>query len=138
MDPVHHSKLARLVALEMAEGVRSPAEGWFRAAFIRFRVPPPLWNAVLRDVVTGKIVAVPDTLWPDCCVIAEVDSRDYHLSPEDWRHTQERHAMLTALGFVVLHFAPTRIKQDPAAVCAEVKATLAANAGRPWPRSVAG
>jgi hypothetical protein len=133
---VRHSQLARKVALEIADGVRSPAEGWLREAFIRFRVPPPSWNTALRDVATGRIIAVPDALWAHRCVIAEVDSRDYHLSPEDWKQTQERHVMLTALGFAVLHFAPTRIKADPEAVCAEVTAALTVNTGRRWPRSV--
>ena len=134
--PTRRAKLARQVGLEMADGVRSPAEGWFREALARFGVPSPRWNAVLRDVVTGAVVAVPDALWPGCCVIVEVDSREYHLSPEEWRRTQERHAMLTALGFVVLHVAPARIKQDPEMVCAEVMAALTSNMGRPWPRSV--
>jgi hypothetical protein len=133
---VRHSQLARKVALEIADGVRSPAEGWLREAIIRFRVPPPSWNNALRDAATGRIIAVPDALWANRCVIAEVDSRDYHLSPEDWKQTQERHAMLTALGFAVLHFAPTRIKADPEAVCAEIMAALTVNTDRRWPRSV--
>jgi hypothetical protein len=134
---IRHSQLARKVALEIADGVRSPAEGWLREAIIRFRVPPPSWNTAIRDTTTGRIIAVPDALWTNRCVIAEVDSRDYHLSPEDWKQTQERHAMLTALGFAVLHFAPTRIKADPEAVCAEIMAALTVNADRRWPRTVA-
>ena len=134
--PMRRSRLAHQVALEIGDGVRSPAEAWMRDALIRFRVPAPRWNAVLRDSATARIVAVPDALWVGSCLVAEVDSRDYHLSPEDWRRTQQRHAMLTALGFVVLHFAPTRIKEDPEAVCVQVTAALAANAGRPWPRGI--
>lgn len=134
--PTRRSRLAHLVALEIGDGVRSPAEAWMREALIRFRVPPPRWNAVLRDSATAKVIAVPDALWTGSCLVAEVDSRNYHLSPEDWRRTQQRHAMLTALGFVVLHFAPTWIKENPEAVCADVKAALAANAGRPWPRGI--
>jgi hypothetical protein len=134
--PIRHSKLAHRVALEIADGIRSPAEGWLREAFIRFHVPPPRWNAILRNATTGQTIAVPDALWADSCLIAEVDSRDYHLSPDDWQRTQERHTRLTALGFVILHFAPTRIKADPETVCIEVGAALAANTGRPWPQSV--
>ena len=134
--PVRRSQLARTVALEIADGVRSPAEGWLREAFARFRVPPPRWNTILRDATTGQIIAIPDALWANRCVIAEVDSRDYHLSPEDWNRTQERHTMLTVLGFAVLHFAPTRIKADPEAVCAETMTALMANAARRWPQSV--
>jgi hypothetical protein len=134
--PVRRSQLARKVALEIADGVRSAAEGWLREAFIRFRVPPPRWNTVLRDAATGQVVAVPDALWANHCVIAEVDSRDYHLSPQDWNRTQERHTMLTALGFAVLHFAPSRIKADPEAICAEVTTALTANTVRRWPQAV--
>ncbi|NUR63910.1 MAG: hypothetical protein HOV87_35415 [Catenulispora sp.] len=134
--PVRHSQLARKVALEIADGIRSPAEGWLREAFIRFRVPPPRWNTVLRDAATGQIIAIPDALWANRCVIAEVDSRDCRLSPEDWNRTQERHTMLTALGFAVLHFALSRVKADPEAVCAEVMAALTASASRRWPRAV--
>jgi hypothetical protein len=134
--PVRHSRLARQVASEIADGVRSPAEGWLRRAFAQFRVPPPRWNVPLHDLASGRVIAVPDALWVDHCVIAEVDSVEYHLSPRDWHRTQRRHAALTALGFAVLHFAPTRIRADPAGVCSEVRATLAANADRQWPRTV--
>lgn len=99
-------------------------------------MPLPSWNTALRDPTTGRIIAVPDALWANRCVIAEVDSRDYHLSPEDWKQTQERHAILTALSFALLHFAPTRIKADPEAVCAEIMAALTVNTDRRWPRTV--
>jgi hypothetical protein len=88
------------------------------------------------QAATGRTLAIPDALWANRCVIAEADSRDYHLSPQDWNRTQERHTMLTALGFAVLHFAPTRIKADPEAVCGEVIAALTTNTTRRWPRSV--
>ena len=71
------------------------------------------------------------------CVVAgggvagEVDSRSWHLLPEDWERDLQRHARMSAYGIIVLHFPPNRIRKDPAGVVADIKAALTAGQGRP-------
>jgi very-short-patch-repair endonuclease len=60
-----------------------------------------------------------------------VDSREYHLSPEDHERTLERHARMSAHGITVLHFTPRQIRTQPAQVAATIKSALAAARGRP-------
>jgi very-short-patch-repair endonuclease len=57
-------------------------------------------------------------------VVAEVDSREWHLSPEDWERTMRRHARLTTEGILVLHFTPKQIRNEPTQVIAMLRATL--------------
>ena len=59
-----------------------------------------------------------------------MDSREWHLSPQDWERTMRRHADLTARGILVLHFAPSQIRKEPATVLAAVTSALAARASR--------
>jgi very-short-patch-repair endonuclease len=79
----------------------------------------------------GKVfIAVVDAWWPEAGVAAEVDSRAWHLLPEDWEHDLQRHARMSSHGIIVLHFPPSRIRTDPAGVAADIKAALAAGQGR--------
>ncbi len=77
------------------------------------------------------LLAVADAWWADAGVAVEVDSREWHLSPDDWERTLQRHARMSAHGIIVLHFPPSRIRADPAGVVADVKAALAAGRARP-------
>ena len=56
--------------------------------------------------VGGEFLAVADAWWQEACVAAEVDSRQWHLSPDDWEKTLARHTRMTSLGILVLHFPP--------------------------------
>jgi hypothetical protein len=56
----------------------------------RARLPDPLFNA--RLYLGDQLIAVPDAWWPQAGLVAEVDSREWHLSPDDWEHTMRRHA----------------------------------------------
>jgi very-short-patch-repair endonuclease len=76
-------------------------------------------------------IAVADAWWREAGVVGEVDSRAWHLSPDHWEHTMQRHARMSAHGIVVLHFSPARIRTDPAGVVADIKAALAAGQAPP-------
>jgi very-short-patch-repair endonuclease len=66
-----------------------------------------------------------------------VDSREWHLSPEDWERTLRRSAALGALGIVVLHFTPGQIRDEPARVVAEISSAIGfGRAGGPVIRAV--
>jgi very-short-patch-repair endonuclease len=92
----------------------------------------PMFNA--RLYAGQVLIAVADAWWPDAAVAAEVDSREWHLSPEDWERTLRRHARLTAHGILVLHFTPKQIRTEPAQVVAAIRAALDAGRADGQPR----
>ena len=71
-----------------------------------------------------------DAWWPDAGVAAEVDSREWHLSPQSWEETMRRHARLTALGILVLHFSPRQVRGEPKEVVAAIRSALGSRAGQ--------
>jgi very-short-patch-repair endonuclease len=127
--PARGSALLRVALAEVAGGVRSVAEADFRDLLRRARLPMPMFNARLFDGDT--LIAVADCWWRDAGVVAEVDSREWHLSPADWERTMRRHAELSARGVIVLHFTPHQIKAEPQQVVATIESALAAGSARP-------
>lgn len=130
--PVVRSALIREVLTEAAEGVRSAAEADLRVLIKRGGLPDPMYNP--RLCLDGVVIAVPDAWWPDAGVAAEVDSRQWHLSPRDWERTLARHSRMSACGIIVLHYPPRRLRDDSTAVAAEIRSALAASRGRALPK----
>jgi hypothetical protein len=127
--PVRGSARFRQALTEVAAGVRSVAEGDLRSLLLRGRIPMPYFNAQL---FAGEVfLAMPDAWWPDVGVVAEVDSREWHLSPRDWERTMRRHSEMSAYGIIVLHFTPGQIRREPDRVLAAIRKALASAAGRP-------
>jgi hypothetical protein len=127
--PTRRSALLRRAVAEVRDGIRSVTEAEFRDLLRRARLPMPMFNA--RIFAGGTLLAVPDAWWPDPGVAAEVDSREWHLSPADWERTMRRHAAMTAHGILVLHFTPGMIRDDPARVAAAVRDAIEAGRARP-------
>ena len=129
IGPVKGSALFRSVLAEVADGVRSTAEGDLRDVIGTARLPTPLFNPSLYngDVFLGK----PDAWWPDAGVAGEVDSREWHLSPEDWDRTRRRHDRMAAAGIILLHFSPAQIRREPAEVAQMIKGALERGLRRP-------
>ena len=127
--PVRGSALLRQALAEVAEGARSVAEGDFLRLIKRARLPGPMLNP--RLFAGDTFIAMPDCWWPPAGLAAEVDSREWHLSPGDWERTLARHARMTAYGITVLHFTPGQIARDPGGVIRDLAAALAACQGRP-------
>ncbi len=94
-------------------------------------MPLPLFNA--RLYCGDELIAVADAWWPQAGLVVEVDSKQWHLSPQDWEQTMRRHARLTALGILVLHFTPRQIKNEPDQVLATIRQALASRADQPGP-----
>jgi hypothetical protein len=127
--PSRGSAGLRLALEEVADGVASVAEGDLRKLIRSGRLPEPLYNAKLY--VGSEFLAQPDVWWRDFGVAGEVDSREWHLSPEQWAKTMARHARMTAQGIFALHFTPKRIRQDRAGVLAELRSAIEAARQRP-------
>ena len=60
----------------------------------------------------------------------EIESREWHLAPGDWERTLARDARMSALGIVVLHFPPRRLRTESRAAAAEIRSALAAGRDR--------
>jgi hypothetical protein len=129
--PVQGSRRLRQVLAEVADGVRSAAEADLVILMRRARLPMPLLNP--RLYVGDDFLACPDAWWPDYGVAAEVDSREWHLSPAHWAATLDRHARMSAHGLIVLHYPSSRIRTAGPAVVAEIRQTLDATSGRALP-----
>jgi hypothetical protein len=127
--PVRRSAWLRQALAEVADGVRSVAEGDLRSLIRATGLPPPIFNAWLY--IGRDFLAVADAWWPDAGVAVEVDSREWHLSPEDWERTLRRSARLSAHGIITLHVTPHQIKMEPGRVAADIGSALRAGQGRP-------
>jgi hypothetical protein len=121
------SALVRQVLAEVDLGIRSVAEGDLMDLIRRSTLPQPLYNPSLY--VGRELLAVPDAWWPAASVAAEADSVEWHLSPDDWRRTTQRHDRMTAAGIAVLHFQPSQIRQEPAEVVKRIAGAI--QNGRP-------
>jgi len=121
----------RQALAEVADGVRSVAEGDLVRLIKRARLPTPVLNPCLY--VDGKFLACPDAWWPEAGVAVEVDSREWHLGPADWEQTMARHARMSSHGIIVLHYPPSRIRLASGEVAAEIRAALAAGRSRSLP-----
>lgn len=127
--PIHGSAWLRQCLREVTAGIRSGPEGDLGDLLRRSGLPAPMFNAHL---FSGKIfIAVADAWWPGAGVVVEVDSREWHLSPDDWERTLQRHARMSAYGIIVLHFTPSQIRSQPARVLADLRSALAAGQARP-------
>ena len=125
--PMRRSALLRTVLAEVADGVRSAAEGDFHALVKRSDLPLPMFNA--RLFVDGVLLAIVDAWWPEASVAVEIDSREWHLSPADWENTMRRHGRLIAAGISVIHVSPRQIRTEPNLVVGYINDAL--RRGRP-------
>ena len=128
--PVRQSAWLRRALAEVADGVRSVAEGDLRDLIRAHGLPPPIFNARL---FSGQgFLAEADAWWPEAGVVVEVDSRAWHLSPEDYERTLRRSTLMGAVGINVMHVTPRRIRTEAALVAAQIRSAI--EAGRAGPR----
>lgn len=125
------SGLLRTVLAEVADGVRSGPEAELRVLIRKAGLPAPMFNPSLY-LLDGTFIARPDAWWPEAGVAIEVDSRRWHMDPDRWEHTMDRHTEMGQHSIVTLHFTPHKLRTDPAFVMA--KMTGAYNSGITRPR----
>lgn len=128
--PNKGSALFREALADVADGIRSAAEGDLRDLLARSGLPMPLFNPWLYDE-HGNFVARPDAWWPKLGIAVEVDSREWHTSPEDHAKTLARGRRMARHQIVVLRFTPKQIRSQPAEVIKDIKAALDGAHGRP-------
>jgi hypothetical protein len=76
------SALFRQALTDVADGIRSTAEADLKDLLARSGLPMPLFNPSVYDA-DGTFIARPDAWWPELGIAVEVDSREWHMSPED-------------------------------------------------------
>ena len=126
------SRAARGVLKEIEAGIRSAAEGDARDVFSGSDVPMPEWNVELftRD---GEFLCVPDGWWDDLALAIQIDSMEWHLSPELYKRTQATQRILARAGIPFLPWAPGDVSRDPDAFLASAREFREGNMGRPRP-----
>ena len=120
--PIAGSALFREALADVAGGIRSAAEGDLKDLLATSGLPAPLFNASIY--VDGMFLARPDAWWPERGVAVEVDSREWHMSPDDHARTLERQRRMTKRGILVLPFTPRQIRTQPAEVLASIRDAL--------------
>jgi hypothetical protein len=121
--PVTGSRFYRMALRETSAGSRSAAEGDLMTLIRRSDLPEPMYNAELYTA-DGVFLGIADAWWQWAGVVAEVDSRQYHLSPLDYERTVMRHNRMAAGGINLLHFLPSTLKNDPATVVANLRGAI--------------
>jgi hypothetical protein len=127
--PIRHSAWLRRALAEVADAVRSVAEGDLRTLIKTAGLPAPMFNA--RLYIGRTLLAVADAWWPDVEVAVEVDSREWHLSPDDWERTVRRHTSMSKLGIILVHVTPQRIRTEADQVAADIRVALRSGRARP-------
>jgi very-short-patch-repair endonuclease len=127
--PVRQSAWLRRTLAEVADGVRSVAEGDLRSLIRAAGLPAPIFNA--RLYIGPHLLAVVDAWWPDAGVAVEVDSREWHLSPEDSQRTARRSRGMSAKGIIMLHVTPHQVRTEAEKIVADIRDALESGRARP-------
>jgi very-short-patch-repair endonuclease len=113
---------AALAALDPDAGrTRSELERRMLALVSRHSIPKPSVNAPLAGYEV-------DLLWHQQRVVVELDSHEFHGTPQAFERDRRRDARLSALGYRVLRFTWSQVTEDQAFVARSLHATLQAAA----------
>jgi hypothetical protein len=129
------SALFRVALAEVADGIRSTAEADLKDLLVKARLPMPLFNPELY-AADGTFIARPDGWWPELGIAIEVDSQEWHLSPQDHADTLARGRRLARYQIVVLRCTPGQLRSDPATVISDIRKALEGARGRPPLRNI--
>lgn len=126
----------RRVGEEIVAGIRSVEEARLRQVILGAGLPEPEWNV---DLLTpsGEFVAAPDGYYREHGVAVELNSREWHLSPDTWEATQDRWRRMTRMGLVVVPVTPRVLRTSPSSFTEELAQTLRAHERRVLPDLVA-
>jgi hypothetical protein len=118
--PRNGSGLLRRALDDVLDGARSITEAEAVDALRWAAVPAFELNVEVKDA-TGRLVAKTDVLFRELRAIAEIDSRTFHFSEDDWENTLDRHNLLTRGGLALEHYSPRTIRSNPKAWATEVE-----------------
>ena len=124
------SALLRSVLAEVSDGPGSAPEVELRDLVKKARLPMPMFNPRLY-LPNGTFLGCPDAWWPEAGLAAEVESKRWHMSPESWERTMDRHARFGEHAIVTLHFTPHKLRAEPAFVITKIRNAYQAGIARP-------
>src|ERR1700735_3209597 len=122
---IRYALPARAVA-----ATRPRAKAALKTLIHRSNLERPMYNATLYSA-DGTFLGIADAWWARAAVVGEVDSRQYHLSPEDYARTTARHNHMTAYGINLLHFLPSMLRQEPSTVIDDLRGAITRGNSRP-------
>jgi hypothetical protein len=128
--PVAGSRFYRIALDEIGVGIRSAAEADLRELIDRSDLETPMYNPELY-AADGTFIGIPDAWWQRAGVAAEVDSRQYHLSPDDYERTTMRHNRMEASGISMLHFLPSTLRSKSPTVLRDLRGAIKAGNSKP-------
>jgi len=126
------SALPRLAMRELADGVLSVAESWARETVRGTKLPQPMWNATVFTA-DGELLGTPDGWFDDVALAWEIDSFDWHFDAKGYARTIARNTRYAGAGIAVVQTLPSRLREDPSGVIAELRAAYDAAKARPRP-----
>lgn len=121
--PSAGSRFLRTALAEACVGIRSAAEADLKKIIDSSGLEKPLYNASLY-AADGTFLGIADAWWQRAGVAAEVDSREYHLSPDDYARTTARHNRMAEHGINMLHFMPSTLKREPVVVAINLRGAI--------------
>jgi hypothetical protein len=124
--------IPREVLRDVTNGARSVAEIDAMRVWERTGLPSPVWNVPLRDA-DGEYIATPDAWFAEVRLAWEIDSYEFHFQRKDYANTLTRNARYAAAGILVVQTLPTRLRDAPESVAAELVAAHKAAAPRSMP-----
>lgn len=130
------TSLPRRVLGEITDGARSAAEAAAGDLLRRLGCPDAMRNVWLY-LPTGTFLACVDVWFGDVGLVWEIDSREFHLSPEDHERTIERHNALVGAGISVVRSLPSHLAGRRGEVLARLRDARAAAVLRPRPTVIA-
>lgn len=120
-SPRHGPRLLREALEDVVEGARSAGEAEFLHLIRDAGLPMPEFNATV-DTPLGSFRV--DALWAEYGVAVEIDGASWHLNAPNWERDLQRQNKLLVSGLTLLRFSVRRLRNDPAGVLAEIRATL--------------
>lgn len=125
--------MPRAVLRDVALGVRSAAEREAKQIWAKSGLPEPRWNVPVWDA-KGRFLGIVDCWCDEVAMAWEIESTEWHLSPEAHDYTVERAAIFVAAGVVYTATKPKKLRLDQRGVIEHLRAVYAQAAARPRPK----
>jgi hypothetical protein len=124
--------LPRAVLKEVNANVKSVPEAIAISLWKQAGLPPAERNVKIFDE-QGNYIGMPDNWCDEVGFAWEVDSYDFHFRKSDFAKTLARNNRYAAAGIIVVQTLPSRLRDEPAAVIAELRAAFETASRRPRP-----
>lgn len=118
--PPRNAKLTTLALHRLSAGVHSAPEADLMLLANSSRILPPMEYNVWIQLPGGRRMCL-DALVRSSAVVHETNGHSVHARADLFEDMQERHSVLTAAGFTVLHNPPRRIRLHGKQVLAEIE-----------------